>query len=146
MPVVFTDHNAVIIRIAIEIPLLTRGRGYWRMNIGFMKEKAFRNIIKGQWEKWKTHKRHYQNAAMWWDRYTKRIIKQLFIEEGTERKRDRKTFETFFCEKIYSILKDENMRKTKTTKMKELKERIVRLHHIEQQKRLTDMGEQDKMK
>jgi hypothetical protein len=54
--------------------------------------------------------------------------------------------ETFYYETIYSILKDENMRKTKTTQMKELKARIVRLHHIEQQKRLIDMEEQDKMK
>jgi hypothetical protein len=83
IPVAFTDQNAVLMRIAIETPLTTRGRGYWRMNIGPMKEKTFRNTIKEQWEKWKTHKRHYPNVIMWWDRYTKRMIKQLFIAEGT---------------------------------------------------------------
>jgi exonuclease III len=91
--VAFTDHSAVIMRIAIETPLRTRGRGYWKMNINLIKEKTFRKTITEQLEKWKMHTRHYPNCVMWWDRYSKRIIKQLFIAEGTERRRDRQKME-----------------------------------------------------
>jgi hypothetical protein len=52
------------------------------------------------------------------------MIKQLFIAEGTKRKRDRKKMESFYYEAIYSILKDENLRKTKTTQMKEFTEHM----------------------
>jgi hypothetical protein len=117
--VAFTDHNAVITRIAIETPLTIRGRGYWRTNIGLLKEKTFRNT-KEQWEKWKGHTRHNPNCVLWWDRYAKRIIKHPFIAEGMERRRDRQKMEIFYYEDIYSILHDENIRHTKTTQLKEL--------------------------
>jgi hypothetical protein len=38
---VFTDHHAVILRIAINTPLTMRGRGYWKMNVALMREKHF---------------------------------------------------------------------------------------------------------
>lgn len=140
----FTDHNAVIMRITIDTPP-TRGRGYWRLNTALMREKSHIDTLQEQWEKWRTHKKHYPNSVMWWDRYTKRMIKKLFIKEGTERRRDRQTMETFYYETIYSILQDETMRNNVSTKLKELKARIVRLHHTEQQQRLLDVDEQDRM-
>ena len=70
----FTDHNAVIMRITIDTPP-TRGRGYWRLNTALMREKSHIDTLQEQWEKWRTHKKHYPNSVMWWDRYTKRMIK-----------------------------------------------------------------------
>ena len=88
----FTDHHAVILRTAISARLILRGRGYWRMNIDFMSDKNFQTIIQKQWAKWKTHKKYYPHSVMWWARYVKRII-QLFINERTERCRDRLAME-----------------------------------------------------
>lgn len=37
----FTDHMAVILRLAIEVPLPVRGRSYWRMNSSLLRSEAF---------------------------------------------------------------------------------------------------------
>jgi hypothetical protein len=71
----FTDHNAIILRIAIDTPLPTRGRGYWKMNTNLLQEKTFCEKREVEWENWKTKKKHYPTSVMWWNRYTKRRIK-----------------------------------------------------------------------
>jgi endonuclease/exonuclease/phosphatase family metal-dependent hydrolase len=40
LAVAFTDHNAVILRIAIDFPTQHRGRGYWKMNSHLLQEKT----------------------------------------------------------------------------------------------------------
>jgi hypothetical protein len=82
----FTDHNAVIIRIAIDTPLQTRGRGYWKMNTQLVQNRTF-------CEKLQTELRHI-----------KRKRKQQFTTKGAERRRDRMQMETFYYEAINSIL------------------------------------------
>ena len=56
VPAAFTDHLAVVIRLAIDTPLTLRGRGYWRMNLSLLSDTNFRSTIQTQWAKWKTHK------------------------------------------------------------------------------------------
>jgi hypothetical protein len=58
----FTDHNAVIIRIAIDTPLPTRGRGYWKMNAQLIKEETFCEKLKLEWENWKKRRNTTQQA------------------------------------------------------------------------------------
>jgi hypothetical protein len=93
----------------------------------------------------KKKKKHYPTSVMWWNRLIKRRIKLQFITEGAERRRDRKQMESFYYEEINSILRDNTTGTQTTTKLKELKAKIVRLHGIEQQKRLLDIGEQDRL-
>jgi exonuclease III len=131
----FTDHNAAIIRIAIDTPLPTRGRGYWKMNIQLLQDKTFWGKLQHEWEKWKTQMKHYPTSVMSWNRHIKRRIKQQFTSEGAERRRDQEQMETFYYEAINSILRDDTVGTKKTTKLKELKAKIVRLHAVEQQKR-----------
>jgi hypothetical protein len=51
--------------------------------------------------------------------------------------------EAFYYDAIYNILKEETIQDTTAQKLKELKARIVRLHHIEQ-RRFIDIDEQDR--
>jgi hypothetical protein len=141
----FTDNNAVIIRIAIDTPLPTRGRGYWKMNTQLLQDRTFCEKLQNEWEKWKTQKKHYPTSVMWWNRLIKRKIEQQFTTEGAERRRDRVQMETFYYEAINSILRDDTVGTKTTTKLKELKTKIVRLHAVEQQKRLLDIGETDRL-
>jgi hypothetical protein len=141
----FTDHHAVILRIAISEPLTLRGRGYWRMNVTIMSDKNFQTIIQKQWAKFKTHKKYYPHSVMWWARYVKRMIRQLFINKGTECRRDRLAKETFYYDAMCNILQEATIQESTSRTLKELKARIVRLHHMERQRRLIDTEEQDRI-
>jgi len=48
----------------------------------------------------------YPTRVMWWCRYVKRMIRQLFSREGANRRRDRIELENFYYSAIYSALQD----------------------------------------
>jgi hypothetical protein len=50
IPVAFSDHCAVTIRIATNIPPPTRGKGFWRMNTLLMNERSFSDMLAIEWE------------------------------------------------------------------------------------------------
>jgi hypothetical protein len=77
---------------------------------------------------------------MWWPRYVKRLLKTTFIAEEAERRRDRQHLENFYYEVMNDIIRDNQVGPATTTKLKEIKARIVRLHSEEQQKKLLDIG------
>ena len=64
MATAFTDHLAVVPRLAIDIPLPLSGRGYWRMNVSFLNEKTFRGVLQKQWSRWQQHKKFYPNRVV----------------------------------------------------------------------------------
>jgi hypothetical protein len=70
----FTDHFAVVVRLATDVSILERRRSYWKMNISLLYDKSFREILQERWTKWQAHKRYYPNAVMWWTRYVKAQI------------------------------------------------------------------------
>jgi len=39
----FTDHMAIVLRLSIDIPCVTRGKGYWRMNVSYLGEPHFQH-------------------------------------------------------------------------------------------------------
>jgi hypothetical protein len=49
IPAAFSDHNAVIIRIATDKRSPTRGRGYWKMNTLFLQEKTVSEKLAEEW-------------------------------------------------------------------------------------------------
>jgi hypothetical protein len=102
----FTDHLAVVLRLAIEKPIPSAGRGYWKMNVSYLHDKTFRDDLTTRWAQWQQHKKFYPNCVLWWGRYVKRMVRQLFTSEGTNRRRDRKTLENFYYDTIYNVLQD----------------------------------------
>jgi len=63
----FTDHLAVLLRVAMSTPITHRGKGRWTMNISYLKEVPFQDKIKESWEKWKTHISRFPDIVQWWD-------------------------------------------------------------------------------
>jgi hypothetical protein len=92
----------------------------------------------------KKNKKHFPTSVMWWSRYVKRRIKITFIAEGAERRRDRQQLENLYYEVMNNIIRD-NCVGPATTKLKEIKARIVRIHSEEQQIKLVDIGIADRM-
>ena len=63
----------------------------------------------------------------WWERYAKRMIRILFIQEGAERRREHITMENYYYAAIYDILQDTHPHDTTAIALQQLKARIVRI-------------------
>ena len=72
------------------------------------------------------------------------MMRQIFIQEGASRRRDRQTLENFYYEAIYTALQEDNLRDTTFLTLKQLKAKIVRLYHEPHHHRFLD-DDQNKM-
>jgi endonuclease/exonuclease/phosphatase family metal-dependent hydrolase len=45
----FTDHFAVVLRLATDVLFQERGRSYWKLNISLLNEKSFCDTLKERW-------------------------------------------------------------------------------------------------
>jgi len=129
----FTDHFAVTLRLTMDVPCSPRGKGYWRINVSFLSDPSFLQTTKENWEKWRTDMKYYPNRVMWWCRYVKRMIRQLFGREGADLRHDRIEMENFYYSAIYSAIQDTTPQTTQAVALKKLKAKIIRLnskHHL----------------
>ena len=143
-PAAFTDHLAVILRIATEDQIMLNGKGYWRMNISLLHDKVVRQKLAKQWKEWGSHQRFYPNKVTWWVRYVKPMLKKCFQREGAERRRER-TLENFYYAAIYDTLEAPMEPVRKAIILKRLKAQITNLHYQEGQKLVTQMEESEMM-
>jgi len=120
----FTDHLAVLLRVAMTTPFIQTGRGIWRTNVTNLNDLPFQEEIKEVWTEWKTHMSRYPDIVNWWDQYVKSIIKLLFIREGTERN-DWIKMENFYYTAIYDVLQEPDQHRSKTLAMRRLKAKII---------------------
>jgi exonuclease III len=64
----FTDHMAIVLRMASSEPIPTRGTGHWRMNTSVLRKESFRRLLQQKWEVWRNHRKYYPTAVLWWER------------------------------------------------------------------------------
>jgi hypothetical protein len=140
----FTDHLAVVLRLAVDMPLPVTGKSYWKMNTSYLNEAAFRDVIKEHWTRWQRHKKFYPNAVTWWGRYVKGQIRRLFISEGTCRRRNRNSSENFYDDALYATLRDTEQPEAKYRTLQALRAKRVRLLHAPLQRLLLNTDEQDR--
>ena len=88
------------------------------------------DTIQKHCEIWQTHRKNYSNAVKSWKRYAKRMI--LLTWEGTDRWRDWMTLENFY-DAIYNILNNSTNHAMTAITLKQLKAKITRLRHLEEQ-------------
>jgi hypothetical protein len=115
------------------------------MNTSFVYESTFQDKLRSQWAKWQRQMKHYSNTLAWWERYVKRMIRILFIQEGAERRREHIAKENFCYAAIYDILQDTHPHDTTSVALQQLKARIIRLHGTRQQRVFLDNGEHDRL-
>ena len=87
--------------------------------------------------------KYYPTRVMWWCRYVKRMIRQLFIGEGADRRRDRIELENFYYSAIYSVLQDTTSQTNQAVTLKKIKAKIIRLNSKHHLGMFIDNGEQD---
>jgi endonuclease/exonuclease/phosphatase family metal-dependent hydrolase len=125
---VFTDHLAVILRLSVNVPMVRRGRGLWKLNATLLEEEAFREKIHQQWVTWTQQRRNYSDWTTWWGRYTKKKIRLLCIQEGVERRRDFMQMENIYYDCICDVLRNNHPHDLKMAVLNRLKAKITTLH------------------
>ena len=70
----FTDHLAVILRLSVEVPIIRRGKGLWKMNTGMFDEETVKEKLQQQLALWRQQRRLYPDWPMWWGRYAKKTF------------------------------------------------------------------------
>jgi len=126
--VAFTDHLAVVVRIALDVQMIRLGKGRWMMNERLMEDETFRTSLQAEWLEWQQHKRRFPTPVAWWVQYVKKKIKLRFQSEGRDRARDRTTKENFYYACIYDIIRGTSQPREKMLKLQHLKAKIIRIH------------------
>jgi hypothetical protein len=94
----FTDHLAVMLRLSMDSPIWLRGRGAWRLNSSLLNEQHVLETFKQQWTLWKRQQHLFPNVNLWWWRYCKRRLRQVFQRAEEERRRDFRNMGNFYYE------------------------------------------------
>lgn len=63
LPVAFSDHNAVEIKLKGNRTPIQWGKGYWKLNTTLLHTDDVYNRFKQQWEIWKGKKRWYRDIG-----------------------------------------------------------------------------------
>jgi hypothetical protein len=64
----FTDHLAVVKRIALEDTAMRHGPSYWTLNAALLREKRFQEQLRQSWAEWSKQTKNYPTMVMWWER------------------------------------------------------------------------------
>ena len=73
----FTDHLAMVLRIALNVITLRHGRGYWRMNATLLRETFFQEKLRQRWAGWLQQQKYYPNIVICCERVAKTQIRTL---------------------------------------------------------------------
>jgi len=106
VPAAFTDHLSLVMRLSVDVPIVRRCKGFWKINTSILSEEAFKERLRQKWAVWKQQRRFYAIWPMWWGRYTKKQIRLFCIQEGSERRRDFVKMVNFIYECIYDVLRN----------------------------------------
>jgi hypothetical protein len=124
----FSNHFAVILRLATDGLYQERGRGFGRMNISLLHDNTFYSEVARKWTEWARHKRYYPTIVLWWARFVKVKIRQLFAQEGTVQNRDFRTMENLYYAAMYAAVREQNDAQVLHTALHTLKGKLTRLH------------------
>ena len=130
----FTDHLAVVIRLATDMPPSDRGRSFWKMNVSLLADGGFGETIHTQWKMWQGHKKNYPTVVLWWARYVKGQIKRAFTHKGAEQRRERSNTENFYYEAMYAAIRGGVVTAKIHETLKGLKAKILRLYNVPNQR------------
>ena len=77
----FTDHLAICLRISIDLPIMRRGRGLWKMDSAVITENACTEKLRTLWGQLQRQEGYLPDLTMWWVRLCKKKIRQLYQRE-----------------------------------------------------------------
>ena len=136
----FTDHLSVVMRFSVDVPIMRRGKGFWKMNTSILSEEAFKESLLQKWAVWRKHRRFYPDWPMGWGRYKKQI-RHFCIQEGSKRLRDLVKKKNFLYKCIYDVLRNTYPHGQKMIMLNRLIAKITSLHGDNLQRVMLDNDE-----
>ena len=86
-PVWFSDHHAMAVSFVLKGPNF--GRGFWKMNVGILREVEFERGYKDMYAGWVALKPMFKSVVEWWEwvkwRTKKRQLQGYFVEGNLRR-------------------------------------------------------------
>ena len=73
----FTDHLAVILRIALDVAAVHRGRGYRKMDAALLRDALVLETLRQRLMGWRRQRNLYPHIVMWWERVAKNQIRKI---------------------------------------------------------------------
>ena len=107
LPASFTDHNAVVLRVALGEMGARRSHPRWKLDPTMLRDADFLTQLRQQWSKWKMHKSRYPNVNIWWDRCVEPRLQLYLRIWGAESRLDYRVMEDHLYTCIYDIQKSD---------------------------------------
>ena len=145
VPVAFTDHHAVIIRMEMQTGERRRRAGRWKMDPKTVTGARFTEALQTEWKKWTSRRRHYPELGWWWERCVKPNIRRLARQVESEERRSHKMMEDHLHECLLDILKADIPEEEKRPVLQKYKAKLVRLNARKRENLLLDTQPQDRM-
>jgi exonuclease III len=105
----FSDHLAVLFRLSRCTTVIRRGRGMWKLNRDILTSEHVMETLQQQWRRWKQQQHWYPNITLWWVRYFKKRIRQIFQSMEADLGRDFRRPEDFYYECIQDLVRIADM-------------------------------------
>ena len=99
-----TDHLAICLRIAIDLPIMRRGRRLWKMDSAVITENTCTENLRTVLGQLQWQKRYFPDLTVWWDRLCKKKIRRLYQREQAGRRRFYCMMENHLYECMYDVL------------------------------------------
>ena len=68
----FTDHLAIRLRICLDLRIVRRERGLWKMDSVIITDNACTEKLRTLWGQLRRQKAYFPGRTMWWERLCKR--------------------------------------------------------------------------
>ena len=122
----FSDHNTVTTTIIIP-DTNVRGKGYWKMNINILTDKAYNNEMKAILQLWTKEKGKFETLAEWWDAL-KIVIKKVTIKHSVRIRKNTRKKEKDLLETLQNLEQQQNVNRNEIEEVKE------KIKHITEQR------------
>jgi hypothetical protein len=128
LPVAFTDHCAVELRLCIPEYREIKRHRRWTLNPSIAKDVHIRRKLREEWKNWRKRKRYYWNVTQWWERCVKKRLRIFISKEMAERNADYCHIENRIYSCMYEVLNSDETHEEKPRKLNGFKAKIMRLH------------------
>jgi len=137
----FTDHLSAVMRLSVDVPIVRRGKGFWKMNTSILSEEVFEERLRQKWTVWRQQRRW----PMWWGRYTKKTDSYFLYSGRVRTSAGLREVDNFLYGCIYDILRNTYPHEQKITMPNRLKAKITSLHGDKLQRVMLDNDEPNRL-
>jgi len=99
------------------------------MKTALLREESFQEQLRQRLAEWSKQTKNYPTMVMWSERVAKVHIKELFIREGTVKRREETQKENFYYACLYDILQRPIQHAERRAAINRPKAKTVKLHN-----------------